>query len=178
MKECLKKVNWVFLSVLLSAIILVACVPTQMPPPSSAATALPTDEKCSRSLSVEETATLSSLKKVDNYPLYTMRYYGAYNRRVSSIEDFKSLVNASLPNTPLMPFSSTWACSIFTAFGGANNIVYGRNFDWKYSPAVLLFTDPPDGYASASMVDIAYLGFRGKTSRTITDLSIKEGDVN
>ena len=55
MKECLKKINWVFLSVLLSAVILVACVPTQMPPPSSAATALPTDEKCSRSLSVEET---------------------------------------------------------------------------------------------------------------------------
>jgi hypothetical protein len=174
MKECLKKVNWVFLAGLLSAVILVACVPTPMPPPSSTATALPTDEKCSSSLSDEETATLNSLKKVDNYPLYTMRYYGAYNRRVSSIEDAKSLVSASRPNTPLIPSSPTWACSIFTAFGDTNNMIYGRNFDWKFSPAVLVFTDPPDGYASVSMVDIAYLGFRGKKSRTISDLSVKE----
>jgi hypothetical protein len=174
MKECLKKINCIFLAIILSAVILVACVSAPMPPPSSPATALPTDEKCSSSLSDDETATLNSLKKVDNYPLYTMRYYGAYNRRVSSIEDVKSLVSASLPNTPLIPFSPTWACSIFTAFGGTNNMVYGRNFDWKFSPAVLLFTDPPDGHASVSMVDIAYLEFGGKKSRTITDLSIKE----
>ena len=174
MKECLKKVNWVFHAVLLSAVVLVACVPAPMPPPSSTATVLTTDEKCSSSLSDEETKTLNSLKKVDNYPLYTMRYYGSYNRRVSSIEDNKSLASASLPNTPLVPLSTTWACSIFTAFGDTNNIVYGRNFDWEFSPAVLLFTDPPDGYASVSMVDIAYLGFREKKSRTITDFSIKE----
>ena len=39
--------------------------------------------------------------------------------------------------------------------------LFGRNFDWRYSPALLLFTDRPaaGGYASVSMVDIAYLGF-------------------
>ena len=74
MKECLKKINCVFLAILLSAVILVVCVSAPMPPPSSTATALPTDEKCSSSLSDDETATLNSLKKVDNYPLYTMRY--------------------------------------------------------------------------------------------------------
>jgi hypothetical protein len=53
-------------------------------------------------------------------------------------------------------------------------MLYGRNFDWQYSPAVLLFTDPPDGYASVSMVDIAYLGFgRGKVD-TLTDLPLIE----
>jgi hypothetical protein len=53
-------------------------------------------------------------------------------------------------------------------------MLYGRNFDWKFSPAVLLFNDPPDRYASVSMVDIDYLGFGGEKSKTITDLSIDE----
>jgi len=37
----------------------------------------------------------------------------------------------------------------------------GRNFDWRYSPALLLFTDRPaaGGYASVSLVDLAYFGF-------------------
>jgi hypothetical protein len=53
-------------------------------------------------------------------------------------------------------------------------MLYGRNFDWQFSPAVLLFTDPPERYASVSMVDIAYLEFGGEKSKTITDLSIDE----
>jgi Flp pilus assembly protein TadD len=37
---------------------------------------------------------------------------------------------------------------------------YGRNFDWDFSPALLLFTNPPDGYASVS---------RGDLDRAISD---------
>ena len=52
-------------------------------------------------------------------------------------------------------------CSLFAALGDPENRLFGRNFDWRYSPALLLFTDRPagGGYASVSMVDIAYLGF-------------------
>lgn len=39
---------------------------------------------------------------------------------------------------------------------------------------MLLFTDPPDGYASVSMVDIAYLGFGGTKAGTLLDLSLIE----
>jgi len=53
-------------------------------------------------------------------------------------------------------------------------MLYGRNFDWEYSPALLLFTDPPDGYASVSMVDIAYLGFSGVGAAGLTDLPLAE----
>ncbi len=110
-------------------------------------------------LSDEEVATLSSLEQVDDYPLYTMRYYGAYEQRASSAE------TASLP---------AWACSLFAALGDADHKLYGRNFDWEYSPAVLLFTDPPDGHASVSMVDIAYFGFEGTKASTVTDLPLSE----
>jgi hypothetical protein len=67
-----------------------------------------------------------------------------------------------------------WACSLFAALGDADHMLYGRNFDWDYSPAMLLFTGPPDGYASVSMVDIAYLGFEGAKANTLPDLPLVE----
>ena len=111
-----------------------------------------------------EAATLNSLEQVDDHPLYTMHYYGAYNQRVSLTEGVEWLASADLP----------WACSLFAALGDADNMLYGRNFDWEYSPALLLFTDPPDGYASVSMVDIAYLGFGGDKAGTLLDLPLAE----
>jgi hypothetical protein len=94
-------------------------------------------------LTEDEVATLGSLEKIDDYPLYTMRFHGAYDQ-------YRERGSA-------LPSSQTWACSLFAAMGDAEDMVYGRNFDWEYSPALLLFTDPPDGYASVSMVDIGYL---------------------
>jgi len=68
------------------------------------------------------------------------------------------------PTTEVVTTSPGWACSLFAALGNAGNRLYGRNFDWDFSPALLLFTDPPDGYASASMVDIAYFGFSDRAA--------------
>jgi hypothetical protein len=135
-------------------------------------------------LTPDEVATLGSLERVDEYPLYTMRYYGSYPR-------------PGLPSNPPVSFyavpiqeasgglleparastagpASQWACSLFAALGDAGSRLYGRNFDWKRSPALLLFTDPPDGYASVSMVDIAYLGFGGDDAPPAADLPLGE----
>jgi hypothetical protein len=111
---------------------------------------------------------------VDDYPLYTMHYYGAYNQRVSSLQGDKWLPSVNLSNPIVVASSPAWACSLFAALGDADKMLYGRNFDWEYSPALLLFTDPPDGYASVSMVDIAYLGFGGARAGTLTDLPLIE----
>ena len=56
--------------------------------------------------------------------------------------------------------------------------LFGRNFDWRYSPALLLFTDRPaaGGYASVSMVDIAYLGFEDNSvDLTVLPLAERRG---
>jgi hypothetical protein len=92
-------------------------------------------------LSDAEARTLSSLTLVDPYPLYTMQYVAPYDAETAGA---------------LSP-ARGWSCSLFAALGDPSSRLYGRGFDWEYSPAVLLFTDPPDGYASVSMVDIAYL---------------------
>jgi len=135
-----------------------AITPTPVSP-TLTPTTVPTPTSRVAGLSDEEVATLSSLEQVDDYPLYTMRYYGAYEQRTSSTETASSLA---------------WACSLFAALGDADARLYGRNFDWEYSPAVLLFTDPPDGYASVSMVDIAYFGFGEANASTLTDLPLSE----
>ena len=147
-----------------------------MPTPPLISTTVPTDENRADGLSDEEIATLGSLEQVDDYPLYTMHYHGVYNQGASSAEGVEWLVSADMldPDLAALPPTSTWACSLFAALGDADNMLYGRNFDWEYSPAIFLFTDPPGGYASVSMVDIAYLGFEGTKAGTLTDLSLIE----
>jgi len=111
---------------------------------------------------------------VDDYPLYTMHYYGSYDQRMASIEAAGRLASANPPSPDPTASPSAWACSLFAAMGDAEDMLYGRNFDWQYSPAVLLFADPPDGYASVSMVDIAYLGFGGARAGGLADLPLVE----
>jgi hypothetical protein len=105
-------------------------------------------------LTADEKATLSSLRQIDRHPLYTLQYRGSYRDRMVA------RATSARPN---------WACSLFVALGDTGRLVYGRNFDWDHSPAVLLNTNPPDGYASVSMVDIAYLGFAGAESLSLTE---------
>jgi len=114
--------------------------------------------------SEKETATLASLKKVDDYPLYTMQYFGEYAPRETSL--LPALRNAH--STP------GWACSLFTVLLDEEHLLYGRNFDWQYSPALLLFTDPPDGYASVSTVAMEYLDISSETISNLTDLPLEE----
>lgn len=83
-----------------------------------------------------------SIEQVDKYPLYVMHYSGSYESLLGNVE---------IP--PRMDFG----CSLFAAFGGEGDKLYGRNFDWEYSPALLLYTDPPEGYKSVSMVDLLWL---------------------
>lgn len=120
-------------------------VPTLDNVPDPSPTATPTQTR--HALSDEEIGTLNSLEQVDGYPLYTMRYRAPYERGGSA---------AAVVDGPTAS-PSAWACSLFAALGDKTNMLYGRNFDWQFSPALLLFTDPPDGYASVTLVDIAYL---------------------
>ncbi|HET9224241.1 MAG TPA: C45 family peptidase [Roseiflexaceae bacterium] len=115
--------------------------PTDPPPPTTAppATAPPATDPRAQ--------TLASLRKVDEHPLYTMTYYGDYPVKLPT-----GVASAPAEAAP-------WGCSLFVTFADPAHVLFGRNFDWDDHPALLLFTDPPDGYAAVSMVDISYLGF-------------------
>lgn len=99
-------------------------------------------------------ASLVSLRKVDEFPLYSMTYRS----------DYGFLEETGIDQPPLREIGtrqseSDFACAVFFARTPQGETLLGRNFDWKHKPTMLLYTDPPDGFASVSMVDIAYLGF-------------------
>ena len=148
------RANWMISLLLLSLVFMIGCGA-----PVAGSADVQVTPAGVNGLSSEEATTLDSLELVDDYPLYTMRYHGAYDAAV-----------ADWATTP----SLSWGCSLFAVLGDMDNALYGRNFDWEYSPALLLFTDPPDGYASASMVDIAYLGFEPPEVQTLVDLPLVE----
>ncbi|WP_091461966.1 carcinine hydrolase/isopenicillin-N N-acyltransferase family protein [Micromonospora inyonensis] len=114
--------------------------------PVTGAPAGPTDAPstpvASRQTPAEAERTMASLRRVDDLPLYEMTYVGDYDAQ------------AGLDR----PTPSPVGCSLFAALGDRDRPLFARNFDWDPNPAMVLRTDPPDGYASVSLVDISYLG--------------------
>ena len=101
-----------------------------------------------------------SLRRIDEHPLYVMRYAGDYG-----FDDY--LKSGAYPGETAAARTQTvvdWGCTVFATLSGDGERLLGRNFDWYADhPALLLFTDPPDGYASVSMVDLWYLDYTGDT---------------
>jgi hypothetical protein len=104
-----------------------------------------------------ESRTLASLRKVDKHPLYVMHYYGDYGF-TDYLKKGTPSIYLPVPAGPRV-YGREEACTVFSTLNKNGNMIFGRNFDWYDHPALILFTAPPDGYASVSMVDISYLGF-------------------
>jgi hypothetical protein len=100
----------------------------------------------------DEERTLGSLEKVLDCPLYVMTYYADYG--------FGEIVGRDAQTGVDAESGSPWACTTFAALGEGGDAILGRNFDWYYRGALLLFTNPPGGYASVSLVDLNALGYR------------------
>ncbi|MCX6142375.1 MAG: linear amide C-N hydrolase [Ignavibacteriales bacterium] len=108
------------------------------------------------SSSANDEKTLKSLTKANGHPLYTMKYYGDYGfaQQVGLAKGQPVALDNSLSAD-----DSAWGCTCFVAYGTSGNPQFGRNFDWHDCIPLLLFTHPPAGYASVSMVDLEYLGY-------------------
>jgi len=119
--------------------------------------ASPTDDL--GNLSPDDVATLRSLEQLHDYPFYVMHYSGDYDYPQTSLS---------------LSGRADFSCSLFAALDDSGDMLYGRNFDWDFSPTLLLFTDPADGYSSASMVDLTFLGISPVSSRMLTDLPLTE----
>lgn len=113
-------------------------------------------------ISDAEASTLLSLEQIDDYPLYAMHQYAEY-----SYEEYKGpSESASVENA--------WACTLFAALAAPDSMLFGRNFDWRFSPSLVLFADPGDGYASIALVDIDYLDFTGDLADDLTSKPLED----
>lgn len=114
-----------------------------------------------------EIATLNSIEKQNEYPLYTMEYQGDYGLdeflEVGAENDdelVEFVINRILKGLPLEINIPSLGCSTFFAKNGeSDGYVFGRNFDLTYSPGMLVRTKPDDGYASISMVNLGFIGY-------------------
>jgi hypothetical protein len=145
-------IAWIIILLVLSACSGRVAEGTSLSPSS-----VPTDDP--GNLSPQEVSTLSSLEKLDDYPFYVMQYAGDYSHP---------------PTSSVFPANHDFSCSLFAALSEAGEKLYGRNFDWEFSPSLLLFTDPPDGFASVSMVDLTFIGISPAAATKLDDLPLIE----
>lgn len=107
-------------------------------------------------LNLNRLRTILSLKMVDDYPLYYVRYYGNYNLDYAPVEDLGPLATAST-----MTDDNTIMCSGFLASNESGDPLFCRNLDYTLlnHPITVLLTDAPEKNASLAMVDLYYLGY-------------------
>ncbi len=82
-----------------------------------------------------------TIQKVDDYPLFVMHYSGNYG--------FSELMHEDLEDTTFAFKSLGPACTSIAALSPEGHPLFGKNEDWRGQHTLLLFTDPPGGYASS-----------------------------
>ena len=102
-------------------------------------------------LTKNQEQTLSSLQQLNDYPFFSMRYYGDYDERLLKIikEELGIQINA---------------CSTFTAANVESEKILARNHDWPENPVLILLSYPENKLASISMVDLFLLGYTKDSS--------------
>lgn len=114
-----------------------------------------------------ELKTLGTIEKIDDYPLYTMDYAADYGldefleqggaSNDAELIDF--VVSRLLKGLPIQIELPDLACSTFNAETPEGEALFARNFDLEFSPGMMVRTTPKDGYASISMVNLAFIGY-------------------
>jgi len=113
-----------------------------------------------------ELRTLASFSQLDDHPLYQMRYHGDYGfdqfletgaENDGDIEDF--VTGRLLKGLPVNLSITGAGCTAFITRNERGEVIYGRNFDFDYTPSLQLFTAPPGGFKSVSTVNLSYAGY-------------------
>lgn len=113
-----------------------------------------------------ELRSLASIKNVDDYGMFQMTYYGDYGfddfLRIGaeSDRDIEAFVTKRLLKGFPIDLSVTGAgCTAFITQNNRGDVVFGRNFDFSYAPAMQVVTRPNSGYASISTVNLSFAGY-------------------
>ena len=113
-----------------------------------------------------EIKSLTSIKKIDDYGMFKMDYYGDYGfddflkvgaSNDSGIEAF--VTKRLLKGIPIDFGVAGNGCTAFMVQNENGEIMFGRNFDFTYAPSLQLYTHPKNGYASVSTVNLSFAGY-------------------
>ena len=113
-----------------------------------------------------ELRSLASIKKVDDYGMFQMTYYSDYGfdeflevgaENDGDIEKF--LMKHLLKGLPIDLNITGGGCTVFVTKNENGDVIFGRNWDFTYSPGVQVVTRPKNGYASVSTANLAFIGY-------------------
>lgn len=116
-----------------------------------------------------ELRTISSITKIDDYGAYQMTYYGDYGfdeflkagaQSDADIEKF--VVKRLLKGLPIDLGITDGGCTCFVVKNEQDEVLYGRNFDHSYAATLRVYTEPKNGYASISTVNLSFIGYSEK----------------
>ena len=117
-------------------------------------------------LFINELRSLASISKLDDYGMLRMRYYGDYGfdeflkTGANKDQDIEAFVTKRLLKGLPIDLNITGAgCTAFAVHDANGNMLFGRNFDFRYAPSMQVFTQPANGYASVSTVNLSYAGY-------------------
>lgn len=124
-----------------------------------------------------ELKTLSTLEE-RSAGVYIMTYDGDYGfdefleTGASSDADIEAFVTKRLlKGLPIELNVSGAGCTAFVSRNEEGDIIYARNFDFVYAPFLQVCTDPDNGYASVSTVNLSFAGY-GKDNLPSSGISI------
>jgi len=113
-----------------------------------------------------ELRSLSSIKQIDDYGMFQMTYHGDYGFDgflkvgASSDGEIEAYVTKHLlKGLPIDLGITGGGCTAFVVRDENGDVLFGRNFDFPYSPSMQLVTHPATGYASVSTVNLSFAGY-------------------
>lgn len=117
-------------------------------------------------LFLNELRSLGSIRRTDDYGAFQMTYFGDYGfdeflktgaKNDGDIEKF--VTTRLLKGLPINLDISGAGCTAFVTRNEKGDVIYGRNFDFRYAPSMQLMTDPDNGYSSISTVNLSFAGY-------------------
>ncbi|TCT17157.1 linear amide C-N hydrolase (choloylglycine hydrolase family) [Natranaerovirga pectinivora] len=112
-----------------------------------------------------EIATIASIKKINDRPVYEMTYYGDYafdkflETGASSAEELELFLRKSLARGIMsigIKENPDRGCSAFIAKTPEGDVIFARNLDYSYTVPMILETKAKSSYRSLSIANILH----------------------
>ncbi|BBB32532.1 choloylglycine hydrolase [Thermotomaculum hydrothermale] len=105
-------------------------------------------------------ATMLSLKKISDYPVLRLDFYGTNPFLPKNAKELKRMIKMFYPSATKR--RNDIYCSLIASKSN-NGTIYGRNFDWYKAVPVVVVSHAIEGkrYASISLTDGVYLSVKG-----------------
>jgi hypothetical protein len=113
-----------------------------------------------------ELRSLASIKKLDDHPLLQMAYYGDYgfdkfleNGAKNDHEVAIFVTKRLLRGIPINLNLDLGGCTVFIVKNERGEVLFCRNYDFPYTPAMQVFTSPDNGFRSVATGHLDIFGY-------------------